>query len=82
MNYQKLKDAEGSFLQRYPGGFADPGMEAVKKKHNVDKLVEFAQQNLVRANFNRPEVFDLKVKAGIGRYVRKAPLRPAEAARI
>ena len=55
MNYQKLKDAEGSFLQRYHGGFADPGMEAVKKKHNVDKLVEFAQQNLVRANFNRPE---------------------------
>jgi len=55
LNYQKLKDAEGSFLQRYPGGFADPGMEAVKKKHNVDKLVEFAQQNLVRANFNRPE---------------------------
>ncbi len=42
-------------MQRYPGGFSDPGMEAVKKKHNVDKLVEFAQQNLVRANFNRPE---------------------------
>ncbi len=55
MNYQKLKDAEASFLQRYPGGFADPGMESIRKKHNVEKLVEFSQQNLVRANFNRPE---------------------------
>ena len=55
MNYQKLKDAEASFLQRYPGGFADPGMESIKKKHNVDKLVEFTQQNLTPANFNRPE---------------------------
>lgn len=56
MNYQKLKDAEASFLQHYPGGFADPGMESVKKKHNVDKLVEFSQQNLTRASFNRPEL--------------------------
>lgn len=56
MNYQKLKDAEAGFLQRYPGGFADPGMESVKKKHNVDKLVEFSQQNLTRASFNRPEL--------------------------
>ena len=55
MNYKKLKDAEASFLQRYPGGFADPGMESIKKKHNVDKLVEFTQQNLTPANFNRPE---------------------------
>ena len=55
MNYLKLKDAEASFLQRYPGGFADPGMESIKKKHNVDKLVEFTQQNLTQANFNRPE---------------------------
>ena len=55
MNYQKLRDAEAGFLQRYPGGFADPGMESIKKKHNVDKLVEFTQQNLTPANFNRPE---------------------------
>ena len=55
MNYQKLKDAEASFLQRYPGGFADPAMEPIKKKHNVEKLAEFTQQNLTRANFNRPD---------------------------
>lgn len=55
VNYQKLKDAEASFLQRYPGGFADPGMEPIKKKHNVEKLVQFTRQNLVRVNFNRPD---------------------------
>lgn len=55
MNYQKLKNAEASFLQRYPGGFTDPEMASIKKKHNIEKLAEFTQQNLVRANFNRPE---------------------------
>lgn len=55
MNYQKLKEAEASFLQRYPGGFADPGLETVRKKHNVDKLVKFTRQSLNQANFSRPE---------------------------
>ena len=56
MDYQKLKEAEAGFLQRFPEGFSDPGMESIKKKHNVDKLTEFAQANLTRANFNRPEL--------------------------
>ncbi|MFT6892010.1 MAG: hypothetical protein ACJAUG_001181 [Halioglobus sp.] len=55
MNYQKLKEAEAGFLQAYPGGFADPGMEPIKKKHNIEKLSDFAQQNLRREDFNRPE---------------------------
>ena len=55
MNHKKLKDAEAGFLQRYPGGFADPAMETIKKKHNVEKLAEFTQQHLTRANFNRPD---------------------------
>ena len=55
MNLSKLKAAEADFLQRYPGGFGDPGLEPVKKKHNVDKLVDFARENLTPANFNRPE---------------------------
>ncbi len=56
MNYLKLKEAEAGFLQRYPEGFSDPAMEHIKKKHNVDKLAEFAQVNLIRTNFNRPEL--------------------------
>lgn len=55
MNLDKLREAEANFLHRYPGGFADPAMVAVKKKHNVDKLVAFTQANLTRANCNRPE---------------------------
>jgi len=55
VNIKKLKQAEAEFLARYPGGFADPAMAPIKKKHNVDKLTEFAQANLTRSHFNRPE---------------------------
>jgi hypothetical protein len=55
MNLEKLREAEANFLQRYPGGFDDPAMQAVRKKHNVDKLVQFTRDSLTRANFNRPE---------------------------
>ena len=56
MNYEKLRQAEAAFLQRYPGGFSDPEMAAVKKKHDIDKLVDFTQQSFARNNFNRPEL--------------------------
>jgi len=55
MNYEKLRTAEANFLQRYPGGFADPEMAAIKKKHDIDRLVDFTQQSFARSNFNRPE---------------------------
>lgn len=55
MNINKLKQAEAQFLARYPAGFADPGMTAIKKKHNVDKLAEFTRGNLTRTNFNKPD---------------------------
>jgi hypothetical protein len=56
MNKEKLRQAEANFLQRYPGGFSDPEMAHIKKKHNIDKLVEFTQQSFARNNFNRPEL--------------------------
>ncbi|MEH6593714.1 MAG: hypothetical protein V7746_25830 [Halioglobus sp.] len=46
MNIQKLKMAQAAFLAQYPEGFADPGLAPIRKKHNVDKLTEFAQANL------------------------------------
>jgi len=55
MNIEKLLEAEASFLRRYPKGFADEAMEGIKKKHNVDKLAQFAQENLKRSVFSRPE---------------------------
>lgn len=55
MNLNKLKQAEASFLLRYPEGFADPAMQAVRKKHNVDRIVAYAQESLTRANCGRPQ---------------------------
>ena len=55
MNHEKFREAEANFLQLYPRGFADPAMQALRKKHNVGKLVEFAQDNLSKANCNRPQ---------------------------
>ncbi len=55
MNIDKLKGAEAEFLARYPRGFDDPGMAPIRKKHNVDQLTGFAQANLTRSHFNRPE---------------------------
>ncbi|MCH9671320.1 MAG: hypothetical protein K0U93_07720 [Gammaproteobacteria bacterium] len=55
MNREKLRLAQANFLQQYPKGFADPAMQSIRKKHNVDRLVEFAQQNLTKAHFNQPE---------------------------
>ena len=55
MNLKKLKQAETEFLVRYPKGFADPGLADIRKKHNIDKLTEFARTNLSRNHFNRPE---------------------------
>jgi hypothetical protein len=57
MNTDKLRQAEARFLGSYPGGFADPGMAHIKKKHDVDKLVAFAQEQLSRASCSRPEQF-------------------------
>ena len=55
MNLSKLREAEAGFLQRYPGGFDDPAMAAVRKRHNVDKLVAFTRDSFSREQFNRPD---------------------------
>jgi hypothetical protein len=55
VNIKKLKQAETEFLMRYPKGFADPGLAGIRKKHNIDKLTEFARANLTPGHFNRPD---------------------------
>ena len=55
MNHEKLREAEATFLQVYPRGFADPGIQAIRRKHNVTTLIAFAQANLTKASCNRPE---------------------------
>jgi len=56
MNVTKLRQAEASFLQRYPGGFADPGLDSIRKRHNIDKLSAFTRESFSRSSFNRPEL--------------------------
>ncbi|MGI9325237.1 MAG: hypothetical protein ACR2PZ_08470 [Pseudomonadales bacterium] len=63
MNLKKLRDAEALFLQMYPKGFADEAMKAIGKKHNVDKLSEFASTALAKKNFvKQGQVIDDIVK--------------------
>jgi len=56
MNLSKLIQAEEMFLQRYPGGFDNPELITIrKKKHNVDKMIVFAQESFARRNFKLPD---------------------------
>jgi len=57
MNLNKLKQAEEAFLDRYPGGFDNPEIIAIrKKKHNVDKMITFAQESFAKRNFKLPDL--------------------------
>lgn len=63
MNRTRLLEAEARFLGQYPAGFDDPGLASIKKKHNVDKLTEFARRELAREKFHRPvHVVDTALK--------------------
>jgi len=55
MNLEKLKAAENAFLRQYPGGFADPAMQDIAKKHKMDKLVEFAQEHFMPDSYSHVE---------------------------
>jgi hypothetical protein len=55
MNKKKLKIAEVEFMQRYPGGFSHPDMQAIGKKHRVDKMVALAQEEFAKGKFKNPE---------------------------
>lgn len=56
MNLDKLHELEGDFFARFPEGFSDPEMLKVRKKHNVDKLVEQAKTLFDPSQFGNPEV--------------------------
>ena len=63
MNLTKLREAEGLFLLRYPDGFASEAMAPIRRKHNVDKLSEFAATALAKSRFgNQAGVLDDIVK--------------------
>jgi len=41
---EKLKRLELDFLMQYPKGFADPEMEKIGKKHNVNRMTELSKE--------------------------------------
>lgn len=53
MNFQRLKQAEANFLQHYPGGFLDPELVSVGKKHNLEKMTKLCQEQLAEDCFAR-----------------------------
>ncbi|MEO0369299.1 MAG: hypothetical protein AAF197_11020 [Pseudomonadota bacterium] len=56
MNLDRLRAAEAHFLSQYPDGFADEGMQKVAKRHNMNKLVEFAQASFAPEQYSNVEV--------------------------
>ena len=69
MNFVRLKQAEEAFLDRYPGGFDNPEIIAIRtRKHNVDKMIAFAQETFARRNFKLPDL----VVQNMGRVVSRS----------
>jgi len=63
VNLKKLREAEGLFLHRYPGGFADEQLQHIGKRHNVDKLIADAKTAFTKKSFaNQGAVLDDIVK--------------------
>jgi hypothetical protein len=56
MNTKKLKLAEKQFMRLYPGGFSHPEMQAIGKKHRMDKMVALAQAEFAKAKFKNSEI--------------------------
>ena len=63
MNLNKLRDAEAVFFLRYPEGFDGEDMAHIRKRHNVDKLIDFAKTALAKKKFAKQgDVLDDIVK--------------------
>ncbi len=67
MNIDKLKEAEAQFLQQYPGGFADPDMEKIGKRHKVGQMTELAQASFKKSYFKDPRSISDNMVKVVGR---------------
>jgi hypothetical protein len=56
MNLKKLKLAEEEFFDRYPGGFDNPEIIEIRKKHKLEKMMELAQDCFAKRNFKLPDL--------------------------
>ncbi|PCJ22945.1 MAG: hypothetical protein COA96_13015 [SAR86 cluster bacterium] len=63
MNLEKLKYAEHWFLNRYPDGFSHPDMQAIGKKHKMDRMIALTQESFAKKNFrDTSDIIDNMVK--------------------
>ena len=70
MNIKKLREAEEMFKTRYPGGFSNPEMLAVAKKHKIEKMHELAKESFAAGKFKD----DDGIVEAIGSVVKKSSL--------
>ncbi len=68
MNITKLEQAQAAFLERFPGGFAHPEMQAMAKKHKVDKMTSLVQERFAKAKFRDADA----IVAGMAEVVGKS----------
>jgi len=63
MNLAKLKWAEELFLRTYPGGFSHPEMQAIAKKHKMDRMISLSHEMFAKKNFrDPPEIIESMIK--------------------
>lgn len=55
MDYKRLKEAESRFLNLYPGGFENPLMVTIAKRHRVTQLSEYTREAFKPRNFRDTE---------------------------
>lgn len=68
MNLEKLKRAEKAFLDRYPGGFDNPELIAIRnRKHKPDQMIALAQESFANLNFKHPDLIVQNMKTLIRR---------------
>ncbi|HMQ11321.1 MAG TPA: hypothetical protein PKC21_05320 [Oligoflexia bacterium] len=56
MNLKKLKSYEKQFFMRYPGGFENPEMQEIAKKHKMPKMMDFVKSTFAKQNFDDVEL--------------------------
>lgn len=55
MNLEKLKNAEEYFLELYPEGFKDIGLQPIVKRHNTAKIGEHVRELFAKEHFSQSE---------------------------
>lgn len=65
MNKTRLKEAEKRFLMLYPGGFENPEILEIAKKHKPGKMTKMAQDSFGVEQFSNP----IKIVESMGKVI-------------